>query len=313
MSKKQTSKKELIVIKSVEPDGWGTLGQCAGGGIPPLGTENSSLETTSEHIAGALATPVRGAFEILLGKTTVSFKTEPDKVDSQDVNYPKDYVRGWDTYTGNMEFEQLKGNYRLQGAVDGFWDPDSLEYGPYEDFRLFEIWTIVNPQDNDGNCVMSLDAIRCDHLVKHYFVVLDSIDESREVPNKLTIPISRRFYNRYNDFVFPTSPQEIFSDTDITPGSITAGITAPREHTRLWYKIENVAGGPGTVTVYGTNVVDEPVAETVATDDVDTDDLFIGSVYFKTVTSILVEGVTDLDLTLKDYDYGLKNPESSDY
>lgn len=308
MSKKQTSKKELIIIKSVDDGSWGVIGQCIGGGIPPLGTENASLEITSEQIAGALATPIRGAFEILLGKTTVSFKTEPDRIDSQDINYPTDFVRGWDKYPGNMEFEQLKNNDRLQGAVDGFWDPDKLEYGPYEDFRQFEIWTIVEPQDADGNCVMSLDAIRCKTLVKHYFVTLDSVDESREVPNKLSIPISRRFYNRYKNFTFPTIPQEIYAGVGIGPGSITAGITQIREHSRVWYKVENVTGGPGTITIYGTNVVDEPVAETITTDDVDVDDLFVGDTYFKTITSILVEGVTTLDLTIQDYDFGLKNP-----
>lgn len=310
MSMKQTSKKELIVIKSVEPRGWGDISPCLSGGIPPLGTINDTGVPTSEDIPGDDATPIRGAFEVLIGKTAVSFKLEPDKSDSQDVDgTPKSYNRGHDTYSGQFEFDQLKNSQRIQGAVDGHWDPDDLVYTPYMDFRAFEVWTLVNPQDANGNCAMSLDAVKCDTLMKHYEVIFDSLDESRDIPNKLTVPISRRLYQRFKNFTFPTSAVAFFTGAALAAGTYTKTTTPavadPREHTRI--RMNVTVGTTGTVTVYGANIFGEPVSEVLNIADKDANGNVIGHVYFTTVTTV-VTSIGSLSFTLNDFDYGLRNP-----
>jgi len=200
----------------------------------------------------------------------------------------------------------LKGSMRIQGAVDGHWDPDDLVYTPYMDFRLFEIWTIVNPQDKNGNCCMNLDAAKCDSMTKHYEVIFDSLDESRETPNKLSCPISRRLYQRFNKFTFPTSAQNIFTETGAVPGNYAAD-AQPREHTRLHIVLTNIVG-TGTLRIEGYNIFGEPVDETFSTEDIDGSGNIVGAVYFTTISKITVAGVTDMDVLIQDFDYGLKNP-----
>jgi hypothetical protein len=312
---KQTSKKELIVIKSVEPRGWESISECQGGGIPPLGTINDDGVKTSEDIAAGLpivlrdSIPVRGGFEILIGKTSLSFKTEPDKADSQDISYPKDYVRGHDTYSGQFEFEQLKNSQRIQGAVDGFFDYTDCMYKPYTDFRLFEIWTIVNPQTSTGECDMSLNAAKCDLLMKHYEVIFDSLDESRDIPNKLSVPISRRFYERYKNFTFPTTFQAIMpSGVRTTTGGIggtsTYAVPAqPRQHTRIHIP---VTAGTGNITIAGINIFGEPVEETIACVVSTASVHNVGDVYFTQINSVTISA--NMTFSMQDFDYGLRNP-----
>jgi len=308
MTMKQTSKKELIIIKSVEPEGWGKTDPCLSGGIPPLGTNNVFGNITTENVSGDEAEPFRGAFEILLGKTSLSFKTEPDKADSQDIDgTPKTYIRGHDTYSGQLEFDQLKNNLRLQGAVDGHWDPDDLVYTPYKDFRLFEIWTLVNPTDADGNCDMSLNATKCDALMKHYEIVLDSVDESRDIPNKLTIPISRRLYQRFKNVEFPSATQAMLTAQAIGAGAtytLASGEKFPREHTRLHFIVS--VGATGLLTVYGANIFGEPMIEVLDVSKKDASNNLVGHAYFTRVDKI--HSSAAVTVTLQDFDYKLQNP-----
>jgi hypothetical protein len=306
MSMKQTSKRELIVIKSVEPTGWLSTNKCAGGGIPPLGTVNSGDGTITDEDDITLSEPKRGAFEILMGKTTVSFKLEPDKIDNQDVAGVKDYTRGHDTYSGQFEFEQLKNSNRIQSAVDGYWDPDTLMSEPYDDFRLFEIWTVVNPKNANGECDFSRDAVKCDTLVKHYYVIMDSLDETREIPNKLTVPISRRWFQRFKNVEFPTTALVFYTATSQVAGTYTpnASTEQPREHTRIWCNI--TSGTMGTIKLYGRNLLGEPVTETLSVASKSAAGDIVGHVYFANLDRIVTS--TTLSYTLKDFDFGLKNP-----
>ena len=310
MTKKQSAKDTLIVIKSVEETGWPTVGTDVVT-LPPLGSVDRDGNPTSESSGAACevdasfkkSKPYAPGFEILYGHTTVSFSTEPDKVDTQDTSRPKRYTRGHDTYSGSLDFDKIKDNNRIEGAVDGYWDPDKMMYQPDRDFKEFEIWTLVEPDS------MSLNATGCKLLVKHYGIVLDKVDESRENIVKLSVPISRTFYQRFPDFTFPTSPMTMFNGTLLTGKNQV--IAQPREHTRL-VLVADAAVGSGQIIVYGTNIFKEPVTQVF--DVVAGSSKTLGFTYFDKIDYIYKSAtITGGTFELKDYDFGLTNPDIADY
>jgi hypothetical protein len=311
---KDNTKDTLILIKSVEK-GFPVLGTDSST-IPPMGTMNRDGEPTYEQgdangVAIACESdptfvkskPWRPMFEILFGHTALGFKQEPDKIDSQDTSRPKDYIRGHDVYTGNMSFDKPTGENRLEGATDGQWDPVKLCLEPYKHYRWFEIWVLRNPRDANGNILMNVNAVKCDMLIKHYFCLFDSLEESDDSAIRLTVPITRRYFQRFKNFKFPTSQAVIHTETLHDAGSIVP-TSQPREHTRLNLKI-TAKTGTGTITVRGLNVCRQPISQTFAASVAS----LLGDEYFYSVSEIIISpGLSDVSFTLYDYDYTIKMP-----
>ena len=311
---KDNTKDTLILIKSVET-GFPSVGTdvC---NIPPLGTINRDGEPTWEEgdsdgvpvpceadVAFVKSKAWRPAFEILFGQTALGFKNEPDKIDSQDTAREKDYIKGHSVYSGNMSFDKPEDDNRVEGATDGFWNPDKLCLESFKFFRWFEIWVIRNPRDVNGNILMTMNAVRCDMLVKHIFVLFDSLEEADDSAIRLTLPITRRYFRRYKRFKFPTSQQSIYSDTSVVPGSYSPN-AQPREHTRINILMASLVG-TGTITVNGLNVCRQPITETFTAADAS----LLGEEYFDVISEIIVSpGITTVDIDVYDYDYTLKNP-----
>ncbi len=311
---KDNTKDTLIVIKSVET-GFPNVGTdvC---NISPLGTINRDGEPTWEEgdddgvpvPCEADATFVkskayRPAFEILFGQTALGFKNEPDKIDSQDIAREKDYVKGHSVYSGNMSFDKPEDDNRLEGATDGFWNPDKLLLESNKFFRWFEIWVLRNPKDANGNILMTMDAVKCDTLLKHIYVIFDSLEETDDSAIRLTVPVTRRYFRRHKRFKFPTSQQSIYSDTAVAPGSY-APDNQPREHTRVNILLANLTG-TGTITVRGLNVCRQPISEVFTA----AEDSLLGEEYFDVISEVVVSpGITTVDIDVYDYDYTLKNP-----
>lgn len=311
---KDNTKDTLIVIKSVET-GFPTLGTdvC---NITPLGTTNRDGEPTWEQgdedgiPVPCEADPTfvkskayRPAFEILFGQTALGFKNEPDKVDSQDTAREKDYIKGHSVYSGNMSFDKPKGDNRLEGATDGFWNPDKLCLEPFKFFRWFESWVIRNPRDANGNILMNLNAVRCDSMVKHMFMLFDSLEEADDSAIRLTLPVTRRYFRRFKNFKFPTSQQAIH--TEVAGSGTIIPTVQPREHTRLNLLITDLTG-TGTITVNGLNVCRQPISQVFTAADGVT---LLGEEYFDIISDIVCSpGITSVDFVLYDYDYTLRNP-----
>lgn len=299
-----SSKKTLILIKSIEEDGWQDLTDLDHTQIPPLGTVNEDLDYTSEvdktsTILGNYlrSQGVKGSFEMIFAKTTLSFSDEPEKVDVQDLNVPKDYARGYDTYSGSLEIIKKKAEHRFEGAVDGGWKSNLLEYYPFDDFRIFEIWTLENPD------YMDLRATKCDLLTKHIAVVLDSLEKSIEAPLKITIPLSRRTYRRFPNWSEPTQTS-LLTDDDLTgtPGDPTD----PTMHTRLELSVTGAAETGLKIEIEGYNILGEPITEAVVpVADVGTKE-YLTKKYFERITSLAYTGFTGGTLTIKDYDYKIQ-------
>lgn len=310
----ENTKDTLIVIKSIET-GFPNVGTdvC---NIPPLGTINRDGEPTWEQgDDDGLPVPCeadptfvkskawRPAFEILFGQTALGFKNEPDKIDSQDTAREKDFVKGHSMYSGNMSFDKPKGENRLEGACDGKWNPDRLSLEPGRYFRWFDIWVLRNPRDANGNILMNMNAVKCDMLIKHMFCLFDSLEESDDSAIRLTVPVTRRYFRRFKKFVFPTSQQTIYDDTGVGPGSYSPS-AQPREHTRLNVLLDNLTG-TGTLTVKGLNVCRQPFSEVFTAQEAS----LLGEKYFDNISEIVVSpGITTVDISIFDYDYGLKNP-----
>jgi len=311
----ENTKDTLILIKSVEK-GFPKLGTdvC---NITPLGTINRDDEPTwEEGDENGIPVPCEAdasfvkskaylpAFEILFGQTALGFKTEPDKIDSQDTARPKDYVRGHDVYSGNLTFDKPKGENRLEGATDGKWNPDKLCLEPYKYFRWFEVWILRNPKDVNGNICLNLNAVKCDMLIKHFYVLFDSLEESDDSAIRLTLPVTRRYYRRLKKHLFPTSRQDIYTGAGVS-GNIVSGFSEMREHSRVNLKVTDITG-TGTITVKGLNVCKQPT-EQVFTGSVSS---LLSELYFDTITEIAISpGITSADLELYDYDYTIRNPD----
>lgn len=312
---RDNTKDTLILIKSVET-GFPTLGTdvC---NITPLGTVNRDNEPTYEQgDSDGIPIPCESdpafvkskaylpAFEILFGHTTLGFKQEPDKIDSQDTSRPKDYVRGHDTYSGNIAFDKPKGENRLEGATDGFWNPDKLCLEPDKFFRWFEIWVLRNPRDANGRILMNRNAVKCDMLVKHFYCLFDSLEEADDLALRLTLPITRRYYRRYKNHIFPVDKLAIH--TAVAASGSVVPSDQPRESSRVNLLITDLAGA-GSVTVKGLNVCREPIEQVfTAVDDVS----LLGDKYFDSISEIVMSpGITSIDFILYDYDYTIINPE----
>lgn len=312
---KDNTKDTLIVIKSVET-GFPSIGAdiC---NIPPLGTINRDGEPTWEEgdadgvavaceddAAFVKSKAWRPAFEILFGQTALGFKQEPDKIDSQDTAREKDYIKGHQVYSGNMSFDKPEDDNRVEGATDGFWNPDKLCLEPFKFFRWFEIWILRNPRDANGNILMNMNAVRCDMLIKHIYVLFDSLEEADDSAIRLTLPVTRRYFRRYKKFKFPTSQFEIHTET---AGSGTvAPDNQPREHSRLNLLITALTG-TGTITINGLNVCRQPISEKFTASEGVT---LLGEEYFDVISEIVCSpGITSTDFKLYDYDYTLKNPD----
>jgi hypothetical protein len=297
--KKDVSKDTLIIIKSVEEDGF------AGDGltdyVPPLGTRNADAERTSETIV-LDAMPAYGAFELILGKTTLEFKDEAEKNTSQDLQHPKDVVRGWDNLTGTLNIDNPRGSERFIGAVLGGWNPTNLFYYPWKDFRYFEIWVLK------GVNRMDLLASSARTLIKHYYCTFDSGGEKFENPIKVSVPIQRRFTTRHPNWTAPAAVQspKILTATALIAGQILDNVppgefVQPREHTRLMLT-PTLHTGTHSVKVTGRNICGESIEETISIVD---NTVKLGRQYFTVINTI--ESIDYVGtLAIDDHDYKIQ-------
>lgn len=305
----QGSKRLLILVKSVEPDGWqDQMGSSEHTRIPPLGTLNKLGQLTPEKDTDVLETgfqrneAVMGGFEPLLGKSTLSFSDDPEKQDVQDISYPKQYARGHGTFTGSLEmFKRKDSGARVIGAVDGDFDTGIGSYKPFQDFREFEFWVFENPD------IMGLNVSSADELVKHYFCIMDKLDTSYEIPISFSVPVSRTFYERIPNWEVPSGSQgsaptsePIVNAGDLTDDFLTVA-NQPREHTRLECTFAS-QDDDLVLRVSGLNIMEEPVHEDIAVAQTDT--LVISKRYYTQIDSIEVIGtLTNGTVTIDDYDW----------
>ena len=249
----------MIIIVSAENDGWGAeypSGQHSI--IPPLGTLNMDGLPTSEHdktptVADAdrlMSEAMIGGFEMIVGKTSLSFSDTPDKQEIQDLNYNKEVSRGFDTFTGTIEFNVIEKMYKYEGAVDAGWDPAKLQYFPWSDFRKFIIWTVEEPDE------YSLNASSGNKLTQHFGVTFDKVDKNIETPLKLSVPIARETKLTYVDWV-AAEPATINGSTTTLPPGITTydGVSdeQPSMISRLLASFTTTDGGVLTLTGYDWN------------------------------------------------------------
>lgn len=311
MVKPDLSKDHMLLIKSAEESGWPSVGTDLVT-IPPLGTLNKDGESTDSESSAACeddvaykkSQPVEPGFEILYNHTAVTFKAEPDKIDSQDVSRPKRYIRGHDTYSGTLEWDKAENDNRVDEAANGHWNPDKLSIEPDRHFREFVLWSLRNPRDANDKITMNKSAIKCDQLHKHFGFLFDSSEISDEGAVRISTPVSRSFFRKFNMHTFPTDGQAIHTAVSAS-GSISPVDAQPREATRMNLKVSNVTG-TGTVTVIGTNVFKQPVSVVFTVAGVSS---LLSKKWIDTIDSIEISpGITDIDFILYDYDYTIKNP-----
>lgn len=293
--KRDVVKDTLIIIKSVEDEGFAGDSVDAGDYVPPLGTINANGDPTSETDSPTNTIPVKGAFELILGKTTIEFKDEAEKNDSQDLQHPKDFVRGWDNLTGNISIDNPRGSERFIGAFMGAWNPSQKMYSQFKDFREFEIWVLK------GANVMELGASSARTLIKHYFCKFDSGSEKFENPIKISCPVSRRFSTRHPNWVAPVSTQSIVASNAFSAGEIAVIAAQPREHTRLDLNA-SIVTTPGTMIITGKNICKETISEVIT---IPTTGSFITRKYFNTIDQIK-SGTFVGTLAIGDYDYAIR-------
>lgn len=293
----------LIIIKSIEVESWQDILAAGNCQIPPLGTVDEDGNYTSETdtdttIAGTYKKnqAIMGAFEVLLGKTVLSFSDDPEKIDIQDLSQPKDYAKGYDTFSGSLEIYPPRGNHRVEGGALGGYDSGDKSQYPFKYFRWYEIWTMEEPN------VKRLTATSCKMLVKHIGLILESDEMAHEAVIKHTIPITRRVVKKFPEWVAPSQTTLITAD-DLTgtPGAITD----PDMHTRLQMIVASSSGWDADtwVKIKGYNIFDEYIEETITWT---ADGTKYTKNYFAAIDS-LVYGTWDAgNLTVKDWDYKIQ-------
>jgi hypothetical protein len=297
--KRDTSKDTLIIIKSVETSGFS--GDLADLYVPPLGTLKS-VSIGDRTLEGGITldnTPVMGGFELIVGKTALSWKNESDKQDTQDLQHEKDFVRGWGSYSGSLELDNPRGNERFIGAILGLWDPDNKLYSAHKDFRYFEVWVLK------GVDHMGLDVTSARVLIKHYMCILESGDEKFENPIKISVPITSRYMTRHVNWTAPLASQDVVAANAYSAGEIAIGIVQPREHTRLNFNV-TVQTTPGTMIITGRNIVGETITETVTiAGTTSAEGEKLSREYFAAITDIR-SGTFVGTLAVTDFDYKIR-------
>lgn len=311
--KTSSSKRMLILIKSVEESGWQDQAGITATNIPPLGTLNEEGKLTSENDKTDTGSYLRnqalmGGFEPLLGKTSLSLNEDPDKQDIQDISFPKMFARGHDSYAGSLEFTKTRGTgERIIGAIDGFFDSIACSYKPHMDFREFELWVFENPN------IIGLDVTSADLLIKNYYCILDKTDLQFSTPMTYSVPVSRTYYERFPMWTVPATSQ---GNIPVTPLPIMTGTLGslgidnqPREHTRVSTTITQVAPAVAfNLVITGRNVFELPVTETILFPALVSPTTKISKKYFRSISNVAVSIITTAPvsssvITMDDYDW----------
>lgn len=300
----------IMAIKCIDPriDDWLNT-------IPPLGTWNEDNEPTSEvsadtTIAGTYkeSQAVLGAFELMFGKNAFSVNIDENSTDSMDVTFGSDVVKGYQNIEGTFEFDMLNEDSRWDGAVLGNWDFLSRGYYRRKQFRPYEMWILMTPDDKR---IGSADA--AERLWVFIGLKLGRVELEGGQPNKFRVPFKARRVFKFPNWIEQAAANLLTGQTitDDASYSLSTPISRPEIfHTRLKFTFTDVKTDTHSLEITGENIYGERIKEDVDLSSEDGAFTYITKNYFSYVdtngiTTVGAWFVATTDMAVDEYDVGL--------